>query len=435
MGSRWASVLRALRSPVAKRIYLFLAVVLFLFLWANMVRRAVAHAGSQYDDFVGFSRDLIFRDINVYEEYPEDYTITKYPPFFGFLLAPFVPLPPALGAALWFLLNFGLAAGATYLSVATVDERSPERRRPFSLYLIPFVLASGIIGSNLETAQVNILILFFLCLALYAFRTRRDLAAGGLLGLITALKLTPGLFILYFAYKRAGRVVVGALLGLVVCWLVLPPAFLGFGDFLAIMRAWYADLIPFVTQGTLAEGIEGFRHTNQSLSAALHRFLTATPAGAGRTDFYVNLMSLDRGALAIGVKVLDLAILGLLAWLCRASIRDRADIRLAFEYALVMMATLFVSPISWINHYVLILFPFAVGVYYVRSRPRSSGRRRLMLWVLGAAFVLISSSASRLMQAFSIPFLGLVTLAAGFAVLQRRELTAPSRSEGIVGSS
>ncbi|GEM_PF-1226063 len=413
---------KACSSPLAKRILLVLLVALVAFLWWNMVRRAVQGHGSQFDDWIEFSRDLVYERVDVYREYSWERTsIGKYPPFFGLLFTPLVLLPTRLAASLWFLLNLTLAVGATYLSVRTVDETDGvEARRP-SMFWVPFVLAAGIIGSNLETAQVNIVILFFLCLALYTFKHGADVRSGLALGLATALKLTPGLFILYFAYKRAYRVVLGALTGVVICWLVVPPLVFGTDHFSVVMSGWFEKVNPFLVEGTLAEGVSGFRHTNQSLSAVFHRFFTATPAGGGRSDFYMNLLSLSHIVADRVVKSLSLAIVAALAWTCCTPLGGRNRVALSFEYSLVMIAALFISPISWINHYVVLLFPYTAAVYFVRTRPASSPERKLMLYALVASFLLVSSSASRLMQAFSLPFLGALILAAALTIVVRSE--------------
>jgi hypothetical protein len=420
--------LAAITSPTGQRILIGLTVLLIAFLWANMVRRALKGGGSQYDDFLGFSRDLVWERIDVYQAYAfEETSITKYPPFFGLLFAPLVPLPVWLGASIWFLLSLGLATAATWLGVRTVEERpGVTEGRPALFYVLPFVLASGIIGSNLETAQVNIFMLFFICLALYAFKRGADLSAGLSLGLVTALKLTPGLFIVYFLYKRAWRVVAGGVLGLAACWIGLSLPVLGPDHWAATMTGWWGDLIPYLRKGLLAEGIPGFRHTNQSFSAVFHRLFTETPAGAGRSDFYLNVASLSYAAAGVVVRVVSAAILIGLVWLCRTPTGDRGRLGLSLEYSLVFIATLIISPVSWINHYVALLFPFAAGVYYVATRPADRPGRRVMFWALALAFVLVSSSASRLMQAFSLPFLGAAILfvAMAYALIGERSAVA-----------
>lgn len=397
---------RALRSPVARRIYIGLVVLLVVFLWANMVRRAMRGHGSQFGDFIQFSRDLVYDRIDVYLEY--DFgrgSAGKYPPYFGFLFAPLVPLPTAIAASFWFVLNLGLAAAAAYLSVLTVAEPSREGRLRPSTFVIPLVLAAVIIGTNLETAQVNIVMLFFLCLALFAIKRGAGITAGVLLALITAFKMTPGLFIVYFAYKRGFKVVLGALIGLLAFWLAVPFAVFGQDHFVAIMRGWSGAVYTYFDQGLSAEGVAGFGRANQSLSAVLHRFLARAPAGAA-----------DR--IAGGISV---AIVLLLAWLCRAPARDRSSIRLSLEYSLLIIAALVIAPISRVDEYVVLLFPYVVGVYYLATRPRSSLEWKVVLYSLTLSSVLVSSSALRLMQALSLPFFGALALFMGIAFVLWRE--------------
>jgi len=414
-------LLGALRSRTALRIYAGLGALLLAFLWYNAVRRAVTPGSSHYIMFIDFSRDLIFERINLYVEYEVTNTVTKYPPFMALVFAPLVPLPLWLGASIWFWVNLGLAVGATYFGVLTVREAGAgvgDR----ALFVIPFVLAAGIIGSNLEVTQINHLTLFLLCWSLCAFKQGKDVGAGALIGIAAALKLTPGLFILYFLYKRSLKVVAGAALGLFVCWLVLPPFLVGLDNFVPVMTGWWAILSAFLTEGTVAEGVVGFRHTNQSLSAMLHRFLSEVPADGGRgAGYFVNFVSLSIPFVDYVFKAAVVAMLAFLIWICRTPLGDRDRLALSFEYSLIFISTLFISPISWIDHYVFLLLPYIAGVYFVRTRPATLRERRLMFYSLAASFVLVSSSASRLMQAWSLPVFGALIIAWAIAAALRSE--------------
>lgn len=411
-----------LASPAARKAGMALLALLLVFLWLNMVRRAMNGSGSQYDDFVRFSRDLLYDRVDLYALYPPWETIVKYPPFFAFLLAPLVPLPTWLGATIWFWLSLLLAVATTVLAVRLADDGSADRPLDRTFFVLPFLAAAGVVGSNLETAQVNIEILFLTVWGLVLFRRGMDWTGGGLMGVATALKLTPGIFLAWFVWKRAWRAAAGTALGLALCWFVLQPVAFGPGFFLTIMRGWLQDLAPFLERGVIAEGIGGFRHTNQSLAAALGRFLSDVPAGAGREDFTVNLVALDPGAVRGIVRALQAGLVLALAWLCRTPIDDRTRIGLAFEISLVLIATLWLTPIAWINHYVALLVPYAAAIYWVRTRPAALPERRLLLWAVVASAVLLASGISVLAQALSLPFLGAVVLFAGIVAALRSEI-------------
>lgn len=413
-------IARLARSRAAKRAGLALLVVAVAFLWGNMVRRVVdGPAGTQYDDFVAFSRDLLYARVNVYDVYPAWNTITKYPPFFAFLLAPLVPLPQWLGASVWFWLSLAMAWGSARLAadLAHPDPGAPPR----ALAAWPLVAVGGIVVSNLETAQVNLAILFLTLWGLVAWRRGADATGGALVGVATALKLTPAIVVAWFAWKRSWRAVAGAVAGLGLCWLVLQPVAFGPGFFVEAMRGWLGAVSPFVSEGTIAEGIGGFRHTNQSLSAAVHRTLTDVPAGAGREGWTVNVAAADREAVRWLVRALQVAIVLALGWLCRTPPRDRARIGIAFEASLVLAATLYLSPIAWINHYVALLPAYAAAVAYVGSRPASLPERRFLLTATIASAVLLATAVSRVALALSIPFLGGALLVVAVAVAHRRE--------------
>lgn len=427
MPIRWKAVRRrippALTSPTAKRIYATLFVLLVVFLWLNMVRRALAGSGSQYDDFVGFSRDLLFERTNVYATYPAWNTITKYPPFFAFLLAPFVPFADAVGATVFFWASFAMAVASSWLAgrIACGPEAPAAEIRPVAI--AAFVLAAGVIGSNLETAQVNIVILFGTLLGLAWFREGHDARAGAAIGVMAAIKLTPGIFLAWLAWKRAWKAVLAGAAAVGVCWFVVQPLAFGHEHWEATMRGWLEAVVPFLSEGTRAEGVGGFRHTNQSLSAVVHRFFADVPATSDVEGLRVTVVDLGREA----ARTITIALVGLVvaatAWLTRGPVEDRASPRLAGEIAFVFVAALFVSPISWINHYVVLLAGFAVLARHVRSRPEGATDRAVAWWAAATAFALLAAGIDRTALALSSGFFaGLVVAGALGWMLARRIL-------------
>ena len=394
-----------------------------LFLWWNMVRRAMAGPGSQYDDFVKFARDLLFEHENLYRTYPADNTITKYPPFFAFVYAPLVPLPVWLGASIWFWVSLACAAGAAVASALAVGATAEELRRRPSLVLVPFLLIAGVVISNLETGQVNLFVLFFWTLGLLFVEQGHEGRGGGLIGFTTAVKITSGIFIPFFIWIWRWRAAMTAVFVLGLCWGLALKLGLGSREFYGeVMQSWFRKATPFLTEGGLAEGEGGFRHTNQSFSAVLYRFATRTPALAGREGFYVNFVTLGSETIRWIINGAVLGLLAVLVWVTRGLGRGpEGDLRRGFGSGLVMMATLFLSPISWINHYVLLLFPYAAAWRYVATRPAGDPGRRLLLWCLVVSAILVATGISQLLLAFSLPFFGAAVLFAGMAVVLQRQ--------------
>jgi hypothetical protein len=178
------------------------------------------------------------------------------------------------------------------------------------------------------------------------------------------------------------------------------------------MQSWVEIVSPFVTQGTIAEGITGFRHTNQSLSAFLYRFFTETPAD-GR-NFYVNFMSISYETVDLIMKVFKVLILLGLMYICRAPMNNRKDARLPMELSLVAIATLYLSPISWINHYIVMILPYGTAFYYVWSRDVNDPQRHWMMKRLLISVFLVWM-IHPLIMAFSLPFFGSLLLSIALA--------------------
>lgn len=424
---RWDSVRRrippALLGPTAKRGYLALFGLLVVFLWLNMVRRALKGSGSQYDDFVLFSQDLLFDRIDVYTTYPEWNTITKYPPFFSFLMAPVAWLPDAIGATVWFWASFAMAAASAWLAgrIACGPDAPPSEVRPVAV--AAFVLAAGVIGSNLETAQVNLALLFGTLLGLAWFRGGRDGRAGAMIGVMAAIKLTPGIFLAWFAWKRSWKAVLAGAGAVAACWFVVQPLAFGPGHWATAMRGWVESVVPFLSEGTRAEGVGGFRHTNQSLSAAVHRFLSDVPATSDVDGLRVTVVDLGRETARGLTRALVAFVVLATAWLTRGPADRRASPRLAGEMALVFVAALFISPISWINHYVTLLLPFAVLARHVRVRPEGAFDHALGWWAAAIAFVFLAAGISETALAYSTGFFAGAVVAATLGwMLGRRVL-------------
>ena len=420
-----------MRRPTGRRPRLLLWIALAALvvgLGAISVHR-LFRGSSALDDTLEYARELVLEGTNAYETHRTEGTHSKYPPFFFLVTAPLALLPLGVAGAIWFLLNTSLSVACCVLAVAAFRAPGTGGRLPPIAYASPGLLAAVVIVTNLSRGQVNILILFFVCLGLYAFRRGRDLRAGLALGIAVALKLTPLLLVVYLLYRRAWRVALGTGIALIVAWAILPALVFGPREAVTVTKSWVGVVQTFSEKGVLGEGVAGVRHTNQSLSAAFHRFFTRSPADAGRTDFYLNVASLDYETAAWIVRALSALVLLLLAWFVRGPIGERgADVRWGYEISLVLLAVLIISPISWINHYVVLIVAFAAALEGMRRASPGAPDRRLLGRANGLCALFVTLSVVLLVLALSLPLLGALLLAGALAVANARARRAFAHS-------
>lgn len=278
-----------------------------------------------------------------------------YPPFAALVLEPTARMPLGVAQTLWTVATLGavVALAATVLR--------PVAARIGLPLTVAALLVTTPIRSHIRFGQVGI----FLVLLVTFDLLRRGRAGGWGLGLATAIKLTPAVFLPWLVatrqWRRLSRTLLwcggASLLGLVLLW---PSS----GDYL--LRA-ARDTGRFG-----ANDIPG----NQSIRGMLLRLL---PDPAAELAWLVAAVVL----VAIGTYQ---------AWRC-----ERSGDRLAAVGVLAALSVA-VSPISWVHHLVFLAVPIAALA--------AAGRFRLVAgWfaVLTISFPVIGHSLGAASPALRYP--------------------------------
>lgn len=267
-----------------------------------------------------------------------------YPPLWAGFMSSVVWLPWRLVAGAWAALNVLLFVWI----IRTSFGRFLERRNEGALAWLTLVgMATAPVAATLWFGQLGI-VLTAAVMADTLPGARRRLPAGVLVGAATAVKLTPGIFIVYWAIT--GRVkdalrALGTALALTLVVAVVRPATSGvFWTSTVLDTSRVGDVTSFV---------------NQSLRGALLR------AGVPSTLLWIVL-----------VGTITLVGLG------RARRAHRSGDELA-AITLVGLTGLAISPVSWIHHAVWIML--AIGV--TLGDGRSVERRRAAI-AMTALFLL-----------------------------------------------
>jgi hypothetical protein len=283
--------------------------------------------------------------------------------------------------------------------------------------------------SELAHGNINLLVGGCVAASLLAWQRGRDGAAGAWAACGAALKLTPALFLVYFAWKRSARGVIGfALAYAVLSWLV-PGLALGFERNWHLYVAWCDQMLgPALEGAPLA--LTQTEQINQALTGILARWCSDAVAIAARppvhaADVRIALVELSPLALRRVILGASLAVVAVLAWACRTSEsrgertdaaatdrpahaatdsqgaprRARDRWRALGEYALVALAMLLLSERSWKQHFVLLPLAHA-ALLALALAPATTQRWRRAAWgALAASLLLHAGSADALLGA------------------------------------
>src|SRR5436190_1260848 len=204
---------------------------------------------------------------DIYQRY-----VYPNPPIMAMILKPLVEMPPLAGALLWFYLKVGMTLLALHWVFGLVE--IPGHPFPAWAKAATLLLSLRPIMGDLSHGNVNLLILFLVVGALYAFQHDKDILAGIILALAVACKVTPALFIPYFLWKRAWKTLAGCAVGLVLFFLLIPACYLGWEQNTQLLRSWTDQMVkPFVVDGVVTS-----EHNNQSLPGLFWRMLTHSPS-------------------------------------------------------------------------------------------------------------------------------------------------------------
>ena len=282
-----------------------------------------------------------------------------YPPLAAIAFCPFAWLPLPVGGAAITLITLVLLIVSTLIVLTRLDvwDRPTvvagpawSRRCWLAVAAVaPAVILLEPIMSNFSFGQINVVLMTLVIADCVPRRT--PWPRGVLLGLAIALKLTPAVFLVYFALRRDGRAALTAVASFAAATLV------GFA------LAW-GDSLQYWTntvRNTSRIGAPNY-NTNQNLAGTLARIGVSG-------DEHFTLWTLG-----------CLTVLAATIWAARRLLRSGEPV---LALMCVAMFGLVVSPVSWSHHWVWAL-PTLLVMAVVAYR-----RRSLLLAAITAAGVVM----------------------------------------------
>ncbi|MFQ5422937.1 MAG: glycosyltransferase family 87 protein [Phycisphaerae bacterium] len=358
------------------------------------------------------------------------------PPFVLMCLVPFWKLGYTPAGVAWAVLKIvGLVGAMAWLARSLGVLR---RAVPVGVLVMAGLFGLRPIVSDLQHGNLNIFMMIWLALAWGMYVRQKDFRAGLLVALAVVTKITPGLVLVYFVYKRAWRVVAGAAVGLLLLFVVLPGAYLGFATNLDLLGRWFDMQVRPVT----LDGYQTVTIENQSLNGTCLRLLSNAdiieveelPATlAEKTGMEQEHMARPVSAAGRLVRpCLSLAILVVLGWLCRRRSTARGNLRDWLEFGLVLLAMLLLSERTWKHHLTTLPIVYLAVWYALACVDRSERFRAwfvaglVVQWLLlvGTGAVIVGDRVADLLLDGGFVCWGLVLCSIQVAVLLTRTRSA-----------
>jgi hypothetical protein len=359
-------------------------------------------------------------------------------PMTALCLRPFLALGDVGGATAWAVFKVALC----WFALATAMRIAAGSVKAFPAWACVAVIAlcARVLLSDVAHGNINIPIAALVAAAAWDWSRGRELRAGAWIGLGAVLKVTPALFLLYFAWKRSSRAFVAALASMALFAFVAPALFLGWRFNLELASAWWQQMIePFAAGRALS--IVQTEQINQSLLGVLARLATDSVAIRARppvfaNDVSVNVLALSAAQLRIAMLVASTAIVAFVAWCSRAPREVRASAATLGEFALVALAMLFLSERSWKQHYVTLFLPITYLAWIAATRGWRDPLGRLAALALAASALLHGLTGSGLLgdvasdyaEAYGVWLVGGLALFVACGVALRATAPRPARS-------
>lgn len=344
---------------------------------------------------------------SIYGPYPADKTPTRpsalgrdvwmHPnmPIVVILLTPFAYMPVWLMAVSYNVLKIGVLIAAGLMAIRVVNHA--RQRMPDWVVALALVWGMMLVVDDVLHGNTNSFVLGAIVGHLWLFRRGRDVLAGAPLALAICLKLTPGLFLLYWLYQRNWKVLASTVAFLAAVAVAIPAAAVGPTRYKALTGEWFDNVIRPPLKGAWYPA-----HINQSISGVFSRYLLdGQPDG----DIYSNpddlpyqfldehgwigVASLSPGTVRVLVRVAGLAVLGLIAWAIGWRRLPRDDGRRALHYSLVLLGMMLMNQRTWEQHAAPLLLAALAAWYAIAFSTVSRRVRAVALGLMLAGGVLI----------------------------------------------
>lgn len=323
-----------------------------------------------------------------------------YPPLYAGLLTPLTLLNSKAAAAVWYVVKLGLTAWVFYVLWVWVAPGVPWTWKFAGLF---FLSTGRFMIDDFQLGQVTLVVTELTILGLYLKVKGREGWGAVLLGLAIALKLIPGIFLVYFLFKKDWKFA-GVMAASALGWTLFPAIW--YGSSYTWLLGRFAD--QQLLGAAASSPISGA--DNQSLQGMLMRLLGKFPTEMNVWP-YANVAEFSYASIKWMVLVGDLAVLGCFWWIVRRWSGWTGSMAAAFAVMLI------ISPNSGKSYLAALALPCAVVIGTLLTQPKSPEWKSVKHWYV-ASLVLctltadgwIGRSACDVASSYSVMFWGILVV-------------------------
>lgn len=166
-----------------------------------------------------------------------------YSPLFAILLIPLNFLPFQLSLAIWYVFNLVLLVSIFKLLIVHLGLQIRDKNQAFTLAILSGLFLVRFLDQNFGLGQITLVLIWASLYGVHLIRKGKTWQGALLLGLITTVKIIPGLVVFYLLIKGQFKAVLFVALASLVC-LALPALWVGWEQNMFLHQEWFKDINP-----------------------------------------------------------------------------------------------------------------------------------------------------------------------------------------------
>ncbi|MFH1825147.1 MAG: glycosyltransferase family 87 protein [Candidatus Firestonebacteria bacterium] len=427
-------MLKDFKELLKKKSTLYFGIYFSIILIYTLTRHSV-----DFYPFWMITRKILYANDDLYNKY----IAFSYPPFFYCVMSFFAQFTSKVALLLWDIFNISLLTITVILIKRILNYKEENNINVLNninfsenKFIIPvFIVALVIISDNLWLGQSNILVFFFSVLSLYFFIQKDDrrkspwddFLSGLCLSFAISIKVTPLLLLLYFLYKRNFKILPGTIIGLILFFLIIPSCYYGLDKNLIFLKDFVHQVfLPFFKNDIYIRETVYYGHSNQSLDGFIVRHfsdfgkITYADKLLGKFHNFIDPAFLTINQAKNISTIIKISLLTVCALAFTNSFKKNPTL-LKFEFAIVFLLILFISPSSWLNHYVSVLFAYYVSVNYIFSKGIDKTNQKILKYILVISALFTCTGLNKELQSYSGMFIGHFILFLGLLFILFKE--------------